>query len=188
MDSYCRLCDKKEKAKYHFTVRSKPDESKKFVDVEWNIIGIHNHHNRKQSIRGLDRKKVANIMVLQNDGSSKKTRFGMLAEDEDDENTPSEEVLRQIKHQESNSTKELNHYRELNHVSKTEINNLDWYSLLKATAAGMSYSYIEALRDFPYFEMILIMKKQLECINFVPQVNRIIHFDATGCLVNIPKR
>ena len=105
----------------------------------------------------------------------------MLVYDENDENTPSEEELRQIKHQESNSTKELKKFREQNQISKTAINNLDWYSLLKVTAAGMSYGYIEALRDFPYFEMVHLMKKQLECIKYVPQEHRIIHF------VDIPK-
>ena len=155
-------------AKYRFIIQSKPDDSQKFVDVIWNTSGIHHHENIKQQIRGADRRILSDLMILDNDGSSKKTRFAMLAYDEDVENTPSEEVLRQIKHQESNGTKELKKFRELNQVSKTEINNLDWYSLLKAPAAGMSYGYIEALRDFPYFEMVLLMKKQLECIKFVP--------------------
>ena len=188
IDSYCRLCDKNDKTKYNFIIRNKPDDSSKFVGVEWNTFGSHNHQTKKHEIRGLDRKKLANFMVLENDGSSKKTRFVMLAADEDDENIPSEEVLRQIKHQEANATNELKKFRELNQVTKTAINNLDWYNLLKATAAGMSYSNIETLRDFPYFEMVLIMSKQLECINYVPQEDRIIHFDATGCLVDIPKR
>ena len=63
-------------------------------------------------------------MIVDDDGSSKKTRFAMLTDEEDGENIPSEEVLRQIKHQEPKSTKELKKYRELNHVSKTAMKNL----------------------------------------------------------------
>ena len=51
-------------------------------------------------------------MILDNDGSSKKNRFALLAYVEDDENTPSEEIICQVKHQESNNTKDLKKFRE----------------------------------------------------------------------------
>ena len=54
----------------------------------------------------------------------KKHDLKMFAYNEDDENTPSEDELCQIKYQESNGTKELKKFREQNQVSKTAINIL----------------------------------------------------------------
>ena len=83
---------------HRFIIQSKPNDAQKFVDVIWKTSGIHHHENIKQQIRGAERKILSGLMILDNDGYSKKIRFAMLAYVEDDENTPSEEILPQVKH------------------------------------------------------------------------------------------
>lgn len=104
-----------------------------------------------------------------------------------DEDCPSEEVLRQIKHEEKNTTSELIQFQRQNHLTKAELLSLDWYSQLRV-AADMSDKYVREIKDNPYFHMVLIMDKQLEAVHHVKPENRILHFDATGGMVDIPKK
>jgi len=78
--------------------------------------------------------------------------------------------------------------------------NLDWYGRLQVVSASFNkqvscanqeskkiLGFIQTIKSYPSFHMILIMKHQLECIYSIEEENRILHFDSTGGLVKIPK-
>ncbi|RNA06625.1 hypothetical protein BpHYR1_002505 [Brachionus plicatilis] len=75
------------------------------------------------------------------------------------------------------------------------LTNSDWYIRLKSVADAINLTngnehlsgYVGSLRDLPYYEMILLTPKQLNCIKSVSEMNRILYLDATGGLVKIPK-
>ena len=100
----------------------------------------------------------------------------------------SEEALRVIKYEQK--------YDFEKKLTGNILTNSDWYIRLKSVADAINLTngnehlsgYVESLRDFPYYEMILLTPKQLNCIKSVSEKNRILYLDATGGLVKIPKK
>lgn len=99
-----------------------------------------------------------------------------------------EDVIRQIKHEQK--------YEFEKKITGKVLSNNEWYIRLKAVSDSINLTtgnqifngYVESIRDTPFYEMVLLSQKQLDCIKSVPEKNRILYLDATGGLVKIPKK
>ncbi|CAF0855429.1 unnamed protein product [Brachionus calyciflorus] len=185
IDAYCQLCAKNERCMYTFNIIQKPKEEENYIDVFWKKTREHNHKDNFRQQRGEKRVELYQDLVLNHFGSAKRMKYDMLHDDSNYE--ISEDVIRQIKHEQKyDFEKKLN---------GQVLRNSDWYVRLKSVndsinlTMGNDYlnGYIESIRDTPFYEMILLSQKQLECIKTVPEDERILYVDATGGLVKIPK-
>ena len=163
-----------------------PNDSDAYIDVYWRKTRDHIHSLPFKQQRGEKRVELHRELILEHNGSAKRMKYDML---HDDSNADiSEDVIRQIKHEQK--------YDFEKKITGQVLPNCDWYVRLKAVADSINLTsgndvlngYIESIRDSPFYEMILLSQKQLNCIKSVPEKDRILYVDATGGLVKIPKK
>ena len=194
IDGYCSACGKGVAgAKYKFTFDKKPEDETLYINVIASITGTHVHQEKQQQRGELKRKIIQQLQ--EHHGSAKTLRANMIGQEQS--NIPSLDVIRQIKYKDINFEFEKQIKQKENVVVES---NLDWYGRLQVVSASLNkqvscanqeskkiQGFIQTIKSFPSFHMILIMRHQLECIYSIEEENRILHFDSTGGLVKIPK-
>lgn len=192
IDGKCALCKGENACKYLLEIKDEDEKDNYTVNVSKN--NEHNHEqidnsNPKIRVCGEERKKMANDINLNANGSAKK--FSELLAYES-ESVPTCDALRKMK-----SDKKASEFDIADELS--DFNKIDWYGRLNAVA----YSYLSATsalserqingfvqdaKNIPQFCMHLYSYEQLECVNKVDRKYRFLHFDATGSLVSIPQK
>ena len=120
-------------------------------------------------------------MLVEACGSAAK--YELLQLDKGNTEIPSQSVLRKIKSQEK-----IKHIQPVNikEFNTDFLNNL--ITLANSYESTIDQGYIKKISVYPDFILHLCLFESLKCINLLPSHRRIMHLDATGSLVCIPKR
>ena len=62
IDAFCRQCVCDPKVKYTFTIKDKPISSSTYVNINYTLIGTHDHSQQIKQIRGNLRKEINNFL------------------------------------------------------------------------------------------------------------------------------
>ena len=165
--------------------------------INYKITGKHYHLPKSlqstNQVRGPKRVKMRE--EINKEGSAKRYQLKQLSKQAVQERIlaaggelPENEELIQVP--------ELDTIRKIASNNSSSSNNrlFSWSDMVNAVGVTLRNSvsgkhlagFVQKKVDSPQFAMHLYMEKQLECIKQVPKENRILHFDATGGLVNIP--
>jgi hypothetical protein len=172
----CKNC----KVKYKFYIKQNPktnDCLPVYINIQCWRNSEHNHQAiiEKKQLRGEDREKIVDDILIAG-GSAYDYYTKQIAIDE---NPPSINVLH----------KALSQRKNKNVISTNWIFNILHSSIAyeKSLKGEKLHGYIQQLSIFKEFNMILHSETQLLCLKNIPYQHRVIHIDATGQLVRIPR-
>ena len=182
LNANCSDCGYKNpnKVKYRIVIENELDKNKTETEIKVFKSNEHNHSNSKIQIRGEERKKV--FEQIQIDAAGSCAQFELQQHSNEIENIPTQSVLRQIKSQEA--LKKITP-KEIKFTTADYCDNLN---LVKyAYNTSIDGGYIQDIGVNPFY-MHLYLNESLECVHKTPKSERILFFDATGGLVNIPNK
>ena len=173
--AHCKFCP----TKYLITLKTKPEKDSVFnFIVEKTLDHDKNQHeNRKVHVKGQQREMLAKSILLNEGGSAKSYYDSQVGQNLT--NVPSQEVMKKC----------VSEFLNKDMVSTNWITNiLHQQELCKVLLKGKYLNgYVHDLEIADQFSMTLAIESQYEALHKLPFQRRIMHMDATGRLIKIPK-
>ncbi len=178
-NAYCTKC----KVTYSIIIKNERDIEANYVNLLITRDADHFDHNalkkdKKQQIRGEAREEMKQELKLSGQ-TVKDFRFEMIAQNKPIEDIPSEEVLRQMSYEDKHKFDLAKDWRDnLIATSITSQTHLRGHNI---------NGFVRKIVVEQDFAMFLHCQEQVDSVKSVPKQFRVLHTDATGNLVNIPK-